>query len=136
MSVVRDPQRGNSIRIMVVDDLADRRARTAEYLRGQGYEVLAARSGVEAIAHIIQHRVDAIIIRDQLPGLSGYETIPILKKINPALRVFLTLSDDAEPEPHPTEQTDFIHCFLEPIRLEEIERALRQAGAAPRAASP
>jgi CheY-like chemotaxis protein len=136
MSVVKDPQQGDSIRIMVVDDMANRRGRTLEYFRARGYEVSAARSGVEAIAHIIQHRVDAIIIRGHLPGLSGYETIPILKKINPALRVFLTLSDDAEPEPHPTEQTDLIHCFLEPIRLEEVERALRQAGAVPRAASP
>lgn len=136
MSLLQAPQPADGARIMVVDDLAGRRARTAEYLRCHGYEVLAARSGVEAIAHIIQHRVDAIIIRGHLPGLSGYETIPILKKINPALRVFLTLSDDAEPEPHPTEQTDFIHCFLEPIRLEEIERALRQAGAAPRAVNP
>ncbi len=136
MSARQGPQQGESIRIMVVDDMANRRAQTAEYLRCHGYEVLAARSGVEAIAHIIQHRVDAIIIRDRLPGLSGYETIPILKKIHPALRVFLTLSDDAEPEPHPTELTDLIHCFLEPIQLEEVERALRQAGAVPRAASP
>lgn len=130
---LQDPADG--ARIMVVDDLTDRRGRTVEYFRRRGYEVLAARSGVEAIAHIIQHHVDAIIIQGVLPGLSGYETIPILKKIHPDLRVVLTLSDDAEPEPHPTEHTDFIHCFLEPIRLEEIERAIREPGVVPRAAN-
>jgi CheY-like chemotaxis protein len=121
---------------MVLDDLMDRRGRTAEYFRRRGYEVLAARSGVEAIAHIIQHRVDAIIIHGPLSGLSDYETIPILKKIHPNLRVILTLPDETEPEPRPTEHTDFIHCFLEPVRLEEIERAIREPGVAPRAASP
>jgi CheY-like chemotaxis protein len=136
MSGGRNLQRGDGTRIMVVDELTDRRGRTLEYFRARGYETSAARSGVEAIAHIIQHRVDAIIIQGHLSGLSSYETIPILKKIHPALRVFLTLSDAAEPEPHPTEQTDFIHCFLEPIRLEEIERAIRDPGAVPRAASP
>ncbi len=136
MSLPRDPQSDNSARLMVLDDLTDRRGRTLEYFRRRGYEVLAARSGVEAIAHIIQHRVDVIIIQGPLPGLSSYDTIPILKKINPNLRVVLTLPRDAEPEPTPTEHTDFIHCFLEPIRLEEIERAIRDPGVAPGAASP
>ena len=136
MSLPRNPQPTGGARIMVVDDLTDRRGRTLEFFRCRGYEVLAARTGVEAIAHIIQHRVDAIIIQGLLPGLSGYETIPILKKIHPSLRVILTLPADAEPEPHPTEQTDFIHCFLEPIRLEEIERTIREPGAAPKASCP
>lgn len=136
MSLPQDPQPEEAARLLVVDDLTDRRGRTLEYFRRRGYQVLAARSGVEAIAHIIQHRVDVIIIQGRLPGLSSYDTIPILKKINPNLRVVLTLPQDAEPEPHPTERTDFIHCFLEPIRLEEIERALRDPGAVPGAASP
>ena len=136
MSLPQDPQPDDGARLMVVDNLTDRRGRTLEFFRRRGYEVLAARSGVEAIAHIIQHRVDVIIIQGPLPGLSSYETIPILKKINPSLRVVLTLSQDVEPEPPPTEQTDFIHCFLEPIRLEEIERAIRAPGVAPGAASP
>lgn len=136
MSVPQDPQPDDGARLMVVDNLTDRRGRTLEFFRRRGYEVLAARSGVEAIAHIIQHRVDVIIIQGPLPGLSSYETIPILKKINPSLRVVLTLSQDGEPEPLPTEQTDFIHCFLEPIRLEEIERAIRAPGVVPGAAGP
>ncbi len=136
MAASQSVQPMEGTRIMVLDDLSDRRGRSLEYFRRRGYEVLAARSGLEAIAHIIQHRVDAIIIQGPLPGLSSYETIPILKKIQPNLRVVLTLPEDVEPEPHPTEHTDFIHCFLEPIRLEEIERALREPGAVPRAASP
>jgi len=123
-------------RILVLDDLSERRGRTVGYFRKRGYEALAARSGVEAIAHIIQHRVDVIIIQGPLPGLSSYETIPILKKIHPDIRVVLTLPEDAEPEPRPTEHTDFIHCFVEPIPLEELERAVREPRAIPRATSP
>lgn len=136
MAVQHGPQPAEATRIMVVDGQSDRRGRTLEFFRCRRYEVFAARSGVEAIAHIIQHRVDAIIIQGSLPGLSSYETIPILKKIHPNLRIILTLATDAEPEPHPTEHTDFIHCFLEPIRLEEIERAIREPGAVPKASSP
>lgn len=135
MSVPQDPRPGEGLRLMIVDDLADRRGGTAEFFRRCGYQVLTARSGLEAIAHIIQHRVDVIIIQGRLPGLSSYETIPILKKIDPSLRVVLTLPPDAEPEPHPTERTDFIQCFLEPIRLEEVERAIRVPGSTPGAAS-
>jgi CheY-like chemotaxis protein len=136
MALSRNPHPVDGARIMVVDELTDRRGRTLEFFRQRGYEVLAARTGVEAIAHIIQHRVDAIIIQGSLAGLSSYETIPILKKIHPNLRVILTLPENLEPEPHPTEHTDFIHCFLEPIRLEEVERAIREPGANLGAATP
>jgi CheY-like chemotaxis protein len=136
MSGEQNLRRGDGTRIMVVDELTERRGRTLEYFRARGYETSAARSGVEAIAHIIQHRVDAIIVQGHLSGLSSYDTIPILKKIHPTLRIVLILSENAEPEPHPTEHTDFIHCFLEPFRWEEIERAIREPGAVPRAASP
>ena len=136
MATLRDLRPGDGSRVMVIDGDGVRRARSLEYLRSRGYEVSAARSGVEAIAHIIQHRVDAIIIQGHLSGLSSYDTIPILKKIHPTLRIVLLLSENAEPEPHPTEHTDFIHCFLEPFRWEEIERAIREPGAVPRAASP
>jgi CheY-like chemotaxis protein len=136
MSGEQNLRRGDGTRIMVVDELTERRGRTLEYFRARGYETSAARSGVEAIAHIIQHRVDAIIVQGHLSGLSSYDTIPILKKIHPTLRIVLILSENAEPDPHPTEHTDFIHCFLEPFRWEEIERAIREPGAVPRAASP
>ncbi len=135
MSLPHSPHPLDGARLMVLDDLTDRRSRTLEYFRRRGYEVLAARTGLEAIAHIIQHRVDAIIIQGSLAGLSSYETIPILKKIQPNLRVILTLPENLEPEPHSTEHTDFIHCFLEPIRLEEIERAIREPSAVSEAPS-
>src|SRR3990172_8013469 len=79
MAVLDGPQPGAATRIMVVDDHTDRRGRTLEFFRNRGYEVFAARSGVEAIAHIIQHRVDVILIQGSLTGLSSYETIPIVK---------------------------------------------------------
>jgi len=47
-----------------------------EVLRGQGYDVLRAYSGTEALMLLQQSRPDLILLDLMLPGLSGEEVLP------------------------------------------------------------
>ncbi|MBI5167680.1 MAG: response regulator [candidate division NC10 bacterium] len=112
-------------RLLVVDHEEDSRKAIVEYFLSRGYQVLSARSGVEAISKAIDKGMDVIIMKALLPGLSGYEAAPIIKKINPEVHIILTLKDDPPEDPQEAQQVDFFHCFLEPLKLEEIERAIQ-----------
>lgn len=124
------PLEDSGRRIMVVDGQAERRARIVAYFLGRGYRVFAVDNAVEAIAHVFRQGTDAVILTGLLPGLSGYEAIPILKRISPELRVVLTVSDDPGVEACESRRTDFVRCFQEPVSLEEVERAIREAAPA------
>ena len=95
--------RGNGC-ILVCDDDASIRTIVGEHLERQGYTVLEAVSGEEAIAIVLCHDVEAILLDLYMPGLSGWETLQrlrdnpatsaipvvILSVLSPALRTQLT----------------------------------------------
>lgn len=112
-------------RLMVVDNEEAPRKAVMEYFLSKGYRVLSAKNGVEAISNTINQAIDVIIMKALLPDLSGYEAAPIIKKINPQVHIILTLKEDPPEDPQEAKQIDFFHCFLEPLKLEEIERAIQ-----------
>jgi adenylate cyclase len=60
-------------RILIVDDDAVNLRLLRLILRGEGYDVVEAVSGPEALAAVEGHRVDLILLDVMMPGLSGYE---------------------------------------------------------------
>jgi len=66
-------------RILTVDDNQDYRELLATALRGDGYEVIAARSGEEALELLAVQPVDCILLDMIMPGLGGAETCRRLK---------------------------------------------------------
>jgi DNA-binding response OmpR family regulator len=74
-------------RILVVDDEIDIVDFIGDYLTGEGYEVIKAYDGVEALNKMRQNLPDLVVLDIMLPGLDGFEvckqiradsTIPIL----------------------------------------------------------
>ncbi len=90
--------------IIVCDDDSGIRTVVREHLTRQGYDVLEASSGEEAILIASQAQVEAILLDLYMPGLSGWETLQrlrdtpvtsaipvvILSVLSPALRRELT----------------------------------------------
>jgi two-component system NtrC family sensor kinase len=84
-------------RILAVDDSATYRELLATALRSDGYEVIAARSGEEALELLSVQAVDCILLDVIMPGLGGKETCRRLKE-TPTIRdipvVLLTAVED------------------------------------------
>jgi len=69
--------------ILVCDDDPGIRTVIAEHLRRQGYTVIEANSGEQALALAAEQPVEAILLDLYMPGLSGWETLQHLRN-NPA----------------------------------------------------
>ena len=84
-------------RILAVDDSATYRELVANALRSDGYEVIAARSGEEALELLSVQVVDCILLDVMMPGMGGKETCRRLKE-SPTIRdipvVLLTAVED------------------------------------------
>jgi PAS domain S-box-containing protein len=59
--------------ILLAEDNEANSTMLSDYLKGQGYEVLIARNGAEAIARAAEARPDVILMDIQMPGMDGLE---------------------------------------------------------------
>lgn len=67
------------IRILVIDDSATIRRSAESMLANQGYEVITAENGFEALSKITRHHPDLIFVDIMMPRLDGYQTCAIIK---------------------------------------------------------
>lgn|GEM_PF-44119 len=72
-------ERSTPARILVVDDLAEIRDLLQVYLEDEGYQVLTACNGEEALAAVAAHPPDLILLDIMMPGTDGYEVCRRLK---------------------------------------------------------
>ena len=85
--------------ILLVDDNAVNLQLLYETLDGQGYQVLVARSGEEALRIARKATPDLILLDIMMPGISGYETCSRLKSdevTRHSVVIFLTALQSTE----------------------------------------
>ncbi len=84
-------------KILAVDDSATYLQELAEMLRGEGYDVISARSGEEALEMLAVQPVDCILMDLMMPGMGGGEACRQIK-MSPVVRdvplIILTAVDD------------------------------------------
>ena len=86
-------------RILAVDDSVSYRHRLADALKGEGYDVMLARSGEKALELLGEQPFDCVLLDLLMPGLGGEETCRRIKSA-PAIRdtplVMLTALENHE----------------------------------------
>ncbi|WP_254060075.1 MULTISPECIES: response regulator [Acidobacteriaceae] len=65
--------------ILICDDDPGIRTIVSEHLHRQGYTVIEANSGQQALTLATEHQVEAILLDLYMPGLSGWETLQHLR---------------------------------------------------------
>jgi PAS domain S-box-containing protein len=120
---------GHGELILVVDDETSIREMTKDMLETFGYQVLAAKDGMEAILHYDRHRAEInLVVTDMMmPNMDGGAVIRVLKRINPDVRI-VAVSGLAEGEGMMDAEKDVVRAFLsKPYRAEELLKTIEQA---------
>ncbi len=92
--------RGNGELILLVDDEACILAIAEDVLQTQGYRVLVAADGVDALSAFARHKneIAAVITDIDMPFMDGIALTAALRKMSPALRVIVSTGDADMPE--------------------------------------
>ncbi len=77
------------IKILVVDDEPLFRKMLRRFLVGEGFSVIEARYGDEAILAYKNQRADVVLLDVRMPGKDGLETLRELKANDPEVRVMM-----------------------------------------------
>ncbi|MBI4839650.1 MAG: response regulator [candidate division NC10 bacterium] len=137
-------------RILVVDDDGEMRALLVDVLGDEGYAVVEAANGAEALIRLRADSFAAIVLDKNMPGLSGLDLLPGLRVICPETPVILiglsgldllpglrvicpetpviliTAFGDVDTYMEAMEKGAYEYVF-KPFRMEELLRVLRRA---------
>ncbi len=75
--------------VLIVDDANFMRMMLQDMLSHDGHKVLQAENGEEGLEILQKHPVDVCILDIRMPGIDGIETLRIIRKTYPELKVIM-----------------------------------------------
>ena len=84
------------VNILWVDDEVELLKPHVLFLKGKGYEVDTCNNGYDAIDMVRANSYDLIILDEMMPGMTGLETLPLIKEAHPSLPVIMVTKSEEE----------------------------------------
>lgn len=123
---------GGTERILVVEDDKDLRQIPTSILRGQGYDVVEARDGAEAVACLRDGPAFDLLFSDMvLPGgMSGSEIAIAARKLQPSIKVVFTSGYSENFHDHSGAKTPVLirKPYRRAVLLDTVQAALDNSG--------
>ena len=82
--------------LLWVDDEIEQLRGHIMFLEKKGYEIVTVSNGTDAIDQCRQRNFDLVLLDEQMPGISGLETLSKLKEINPSIVVVMVTKSEEE----------------------------------------
>jgi DNA-binding response OmpR family regulator len=113
--------------VLVVDDEADLLEIVTDRLAGAGYEVVTARDGLEALSQARAARPACIILDLKMPGLSGFDALPEIRRIAPQARLIVLTGSPNRPLGDACRERGADDFLLKPFDPRELLRLTARA---------
>ena len=82
--------------LLWVDDEIEQLKGHIMFLEKKGYEIVTVSNGTDALDLCRQRNFDLVLLDEQMPGISGLETLRQLKEINPSIPVVMVTKSEEE----------------------------------------
>jgi len=111
-------------RILLVDDEEGIQLLYREEFEEEGFEVISAYNGDEALEKFSKESLDLVILDINMPGMSGIEVLRRMKEIKPDLPVILSSAYQEYKQDFSTwASEDYI---VKSANMEELKNAVRK----------
>lgn len=96
------------------------------FLEKKGYEVVTVSNGPDAIDQCRQQTFDLVLLDEQMPGLSGLETLQQIKEIQPATPVVMVTKSEEENIMDQAIGSKIADYLIKPVNPSQILLALKK----------
>ncbi|HPE87072.1 MAG: bifunctional response regulator/alkaline phosphatase family protein [Bacteroidales bacterium] len=112
--------------ILWVDDEIDLLKPHIIFLKTKGYQVDTINNGAEAIERVQQKVFDIVFLDEQMPGLSGIETLERIKNIAPNLPVVMITKSEEERIMEDAIGSNISDYLIKPVNPNQILLCLKK----------
>lgn len=116
----------HTTKILWVDDEIELLKPHILFLENKGYEVTTATNGIDAVDLVESNSYDIIFLDEQMPGLSGLDTLAKIKKINTITPVVMITKSEEETimdEAIGAKMSDYL---IKPVNPKQILLAIKK----------
>ena len=110
--------------ILIVDDEPDILIVLGEFLSSEGFKVLTAKDGKQALEKIKEFEIDLVLLDIAMPEMNGIDTLKEAKVLKPELSVIMiTAYRDAEKVVEAFRLGAY-DCIFKPFDLKYLRKAI------------
>lgn len=113
-------------RLLWVDDEIEMLKAHILFLQKKGYEVATASNGPDAIDMVAAAPYDLILLDENMPGLSGLETLSRLKDVAPTVPVVMVTKNEEEDIMNQAIGSKIADYLIKPVNPNQILLALKK----------
>jgi len=114
-------------RILIIDPDAKEREDISMFLKKENYFVETGRGLTDAIKKISEGGFSCLVMDVNLPEMKGYEAVPILKNIDPKIKVIMTTKKNTKRLEAKVREQDIFFYFIKSFGKEELKLAINNA---------
>ena len=96
------------------------------FLEKKGYEVITVSNGSDAVDQCAQQTFDLILLDEQMPGLSGLETLQKMKEIQPATPIVMVTKSEEENIMNQAIGSKIADYLIKPVNPNQILLTLKK----------
>jgi len=116
----------DKIKILWVDDEIDILKPHILFLQKKGYQVLTSNNGNEALDFIRNQDFDIVFLDEQMPGLSGIETLELIKRDHPGLPIVMITKSEEESIMEEAIGSKISDYLIKPVNPNQILLCLKK----------
>jgi two-component system response regulator PilR (NtrC family) len=113
-------------RILIVDDEPSMRDMLRIVLRRDGYDVVVAANGTEAIAILEKERIDLLLSDIRMPDRSGVDVLRAAKNVNRDIIAFMMTAFASTDSAVEAMRLGAVDYFTKPFNMDELRLKVRQ----------
>jgi len=113
-------------KILVVDDEENARLGLSRLLSQEGYEVICASDGAEALEYLSRVPVNLVISDVQMPGMNGMTFLRELAQLHPGTAVIMVTAFGEVESYLEAMQLGAFEYLNKPVKVEELKAVMRK----------
>lgn len=113
--------------ILIIDPDQNERTVAAAFLTAENYTIEAVDGLTPAIKKLSDNQYFCLLLDVDLPEMKGYDAVPILKNINPDMKIIMTSKKNSKELEAKVRAQDIFFYFIKSFGKDELKMAIKNA---------
>lgn len=119
-------EESKKIRILWVDDEIEHLRSHIIFLQEKGFEIATATNGNDALELLARQNVDLVFLDENMPGLSGLETLSRMKEMKPEMPVVMITKSEEEDIMDQAIGSKISDYLIKPVKPNQILSSIKR----------